>query len=331
MIIGMQQLSKKDSTQPTSNHKKELIQIVFIILATIILLFLVFKGEELPKFVYNSVERQSAQPLQDLIDKSDKIVNLIEEKKYVAGMALNNPGSTVSAQDLNSYTLQVMNSFENGRSDINTIDRYLSIQSKIPLLPPAYRDYHNKKIEWFTVHKKWFEALKKIKTAEQQMSDQVNQMTNVVDIMRKTTVDYGTGLNYASAAASITNGILSGIDRMEKDNMMIPEIKQYFIHMKERISIIQDLHTRILNDPTFTPNNYVFELNKRLNTIPEDKNYPELYAQWRTTCIAPLEPEKEAYYESSINQFNELLDLKQRTKIMEDAISVWLYKMKFLK
>jgi len=296
------------------------IQIAGIIAGTGLLLLLIFKGEEIPKFAYNYLEYPSFTQMMIIAKQSDDIDALIERKRNIA------VSPALIYDDALSMTDAYMQIFEKQKQSISAMNDSFTTQSKIPFLPERYQMYHQLKMNWIDAYTRSFTVFYEIKTLEKQIADLLIKLNDAqTRIYTLSSVDTNTISVQLYAAIALSKEIQKTLDEMRKDQHLTEDMEDYFALETKRVI---DMATLILD--ASVPEDEMDIKYQEIEQRGLNIEFMPIYGAWRAAIIDPMEEDKNTAYKEADRLFLQIIDEIGMGPIFRDEITPFAKKLNLL-
>jgi len=295
---------------------KPIADIFGIIVATALILLILFKGEELPKFAYNYLEIASNRDMMIISKQSYDIDDLIERKR----------NQSLEFSDMQIITTTYMKLFDEQQMTLDDFDSILSRQSNIPFLPTQYQKYHALKKQWLDAHTRWFTSFHTIKKLEKQEVDLLTTLTDAqAKIHEINTVGQSSIQTKIQAATDNAKEIQKTLKQMNTDHRLTEDLEDYFAIEAKRIIDISSLISQNLNATDISPD--VISKMKEIGQRDRDLDYVSIYAAWRKAIIEPINEEKLKALDQSELLSEQILDIVHSQQVLTDEITSLFKKL----
>lgn len=289
---------------------KPIVDIFGIIVATAILLLILFKGEELSKFAYNYLEIGSNRDMMIISKQSYDIDDLIERKR----------NQTLDITDRQTITNTYMKLFDEQQKTLDEFESILSQQSNIPFLPTQFQQYHALKKQWLEAHTKWFESFLAIKKLEKQEVDLLTILNDAQANIYDINADGPSGIQSRILAATAgAKEIQQTLKQMGTEHRLTEDIEDYFAIEAKRIIDISSIITENINATDISPE--VTSKIKEISQRGKDLDYVSIYAAWRKAIIDPINEEKLKALDQSDVLNTQILTIIRAQNVLLDDIT----------
>ena len=295
------------------------IDCIGIIIATGFLLFVILKGEEVPKFAYYYLEYTSSRNLVLLGQQSSEIDNLIDRKRNIA------LSPDLDYSDALLMTDVYMRLFEEQKKTIDDMKRILDIQAKIPFLPETYKAYHETKKKWLEAHIGWFDAFYGIKKLEKQESDLLLKLDDAEKRLRS--VNSPDKPEEASvrlyAAIALSKEIQKTLEEMRNEKHLTEDMEDFFALTTKQVIDIANffLETTVASEESTLRFQEILDRGTGVKFMP-------IYEAWKAAIIEPIENKKDAYLKQEVQLFTEINKMANSDNIFENDLITIAKKLK---
>lgn len=300
-------------------HVRAIADSIGILAGTAILLIGIFYWEEVPKFVYNVVERKFIY-VYDRIEKNSRdIDSLIERKKNEA----------ISPEDFDLFTETYMDLFNVQQTYLTEATHINSIQSNIPYLSPTYREYHESKQQWVQAKQQWLTTFHILKRLEKDVSDVYFGIETIKNHM-VAAIQNGSTNSQSALRQVITEcqDMRENVDALKKQHQISEELEDYIaIRTKQIMDTSELILSRYWET---TPEKEAYAKIAEISARGDSLDGLAIYGRWREKYCDPLEMDIHEQYATSKSLDDAMLVQFMKSGILQDRISPFVEKLAIL-